>query len=92
MMPLSYTKSGVETITTSIRELQVSVILVGDVISCFRFKSDIKLTNALFSGQFCNKLQLRSPKTIIGLLNVSAMVKFGFNSSSRQDTGQFGGL
>ena len=77
---------------TSIRELQVSVILVGDVISCFKFNSDMKLPNALFSGEFCNRLQLRSPKTIIGLLNVSTLVKLGFSSSSRQDTGQLGGL
>jgi hypothetical protein len=52
----------------------------------------VKLTSALFSGHFCNKLQLRSPKTLIGLLNVRAVVKLGFNSSSRQDSGQSGGL
>ena len=57
---------------TSIRDSQVSVILVGVVIICFRLVSDKTLDKALLSGLSFKTLQLRSPKTAMGLFMVSA--------------------
>ena len=67
--------SGCVTIITSISELELSVILVGVVITCFKFKSNIKLVNALFSGLSVKTLELRSPMITIGLLRVSEWIK-----------------
>ena len=50
MTPRAWTRSGDETKITSIRDSQVSVILVGVVIICFRLVSDKKLDKALLSG------------------------------------------
>ena len=83
--------SGCVTIITSISELELSVILVGVVITCFKFASDIKLANALFSGLSVKTLQLRSPMVTIGLLRVSEWIKLGLRRSSKQDNGQSGG-
>ena len=47
---------------TSIKDEECSVTLVGDVTSCFRFKVAHRSFHAFPSGQFFNKLQLRSPK------------------------------
>ena len=57
---------------TSIRDSQVSVILVGVVIFYPRLVSDKKLDKALLSGLSFKTLQLRSPKTAMGLCMVSA--------------------
>ena len=57
---------------TSIRDTQVSVILVGVVIICFRLVPDKKLDKALLSGLSFKTLQLRSSKTKMGLFMVTA--------------------
>ena len=84
--------SGCETTITSMSELELSVILVGVVITCFKFKSDMKLVNALFSGLSVKTLPLKSPKITIGLLRVSEWIKLALRRSSKQDNGQSGGL
>ena len=66
--------SGCETIITSMRELELSVILVGVVITCFEFTSDMKVLNALFSGLSVKTLQLRSPQITKGWLRVSERI------------------
>ena len=70
--PRAWTRSGDETKVTSIRDSQVSVILVGVVIICFRLVSDKKLDKALLSGLSFKTLQSRSPKNAMGLFMVSA--------------------
>ena len=57
---------------TSIRDTQVSVILVGVVIICFRLVPDKKLDKVLLSGLSFKTLQLRSSKTKMGLFMVTA--------------------
>ena len=54
---------------TSIRDSQVSVILLGVVIVCFRL--DKKFDKALLSGVSFKTLQLRTSKTAMGLFMVS---------------------
>ena len=72
--PYAWTRSGDETKITSTRDSQVSVILVGVIIICFRLVSDKKLDKALLSGLSFKTLQLRSPKTVMGLFVVSALM------------------
>ena len=57
---------------TSIRDTQVSVILVGVVIIYFRLVPDKKLDKVLLSGLSFKTLQLRSSKTKMGLFMVTA--------------------
>ena len=54
---------------TSIRDSQVSVILLGVVIVCFRL--DKKFDKALLSVVSFKTLQLRTSKTAMGLFMVS---------------------
>ena len=71
-MSCTWTRSGDDTEMTSIRDSQVSVILVGVVIISFRLVSDKKIDKALLSRLCFKTLQLRSPKTAMGLVMVSA--------------------
>ena len=57
---------------TSSRDFVVAVILVGCLMSCWRFISDEKLFNALLSAQAFLRSQFKSPSITMGLLSVSA--------------------
>ena len=59
--------ASVETKITSMSDCDVSVILVGSLIICLRFKSLPSSVIALFSGQSLSKLQFKSPRIKIGL-------------------------
>ena len=65
-IPLSTVIAGFEVKMTSIRVLDVSVTLVGWVISCFIFRLVHRLFNVFDLEELTNKPELRSPTTRIG--------------------------
>lgn len=62
-------------IMTSMRDVVVSVILVGFSTSWFRLKVEMKSRNDLVSGLETNRLQFKSPSIMISRFSSSASTK-----------------